>query len=200
MAAKKIKTAIRQSQITNAALETIGKHGFKGFTISAIAKKVGIADGNVYRHFKDKDAVMGAIVSEIGRVIKRIVKEACGEKDSPLKCLERIFFKHISFLEGHRGIPRVIFSDDMYSADRSLTLKLQASITQYMDEIKTILREGVKEKALDSNLDIDAAAVAFVGLIQATALQWALFGYSFSPKSRGKKIWQIYLKGILSRR
>jgi AcrR family transcriptional regulator len=200
MGIKKVKTKIRQAQITEAALEAIGKNGFKGLTISAIARKVGIADGNVYRHFKDKDAVLEAIISGIGITLKRIVKESCKEESDPLNCLEKVFTKHISFLENHRGLPRIIFSDEMYSGNKKLALKLKGNVTEYVEEIKNILRQGVKDESLDCNLDVDAAAIAFVGLIQSKALQWVLFGYSFSPKARGKKIWQIYLKGILSRR
>jgi TetR/AcrR family transcriptional regulator, fatty acid metabolism regulator protein len=200
MGLKKVKTKIRQAQIVEAALEAISKNGFKGLTISAIAGKVGIADGNVYRHFKDKDAVLEAIISGIGIALKRIVKKSRKEESGPLSCLEKIFTKHISFLENHRGIPRIIFSDEMYSGNKKLALKLKGSVTEYGEEIKNILRQGIKDGSLDCNLDVDAAAIALVGLIQSTALQWVLFGYSFSPKTRAKKIWQIYLKGILSGR
>jgi len=200
MGLRKVKTKIRQAQITEAALEVIGNNGFKGLTISALARRVGIADGNVYRHFKDKDAVLEAIINAIGIALKRIVKESCKEESDPLSCLEKVFTKHISFLENHRGIPRIIFSDEMYSGNKKLALKLKGNVMEYVEKIKNILRQGVRDESLDCNLDVDAAAIAFVGLIQSTALQWVLFGYSFSPKARGKKIWQIYLKGILSRR
>ncbi len=197
MGVKKVRTKIRQAQITDAALEVVAQNGLKGFTISTIARKVGIADGNVYRHFKDKQAVIEAILSEIGIALKEIVKESCGKKDSPLNRLRQIFLQHIAFLEKHKGIPRIFFSDEMYTADKRLSLKLKANIMEYLAEIKKILKEGIKNKSLDPKLDVDAAAAAFVGLIQSTALQWILFGYSFSPKTRSHKIWQIYSKGIL---
>lgn len=198
MGMKKVITKIRRAQITDAALEVVAKNGLKGFTISAIAKKVGIADGNVYRHFKDKKAVIETIISEIWIALRKIVKEACSKKDTPSNCLKQIFLQHIDFLEKHKGIPRIFFSDEMYTVDKQLSFKLKENIMQYLTEIKKILKEGVRNKSLDPKLDVDAAAIAFVGLIQSTVLQWVLFGYSFSPKRRGQKIWQIYLKGILS--
>lgn len=200
MGIKKVETKIRQAQIAEAALKAIARNGLKGFTITTIAKKVGVASGNIYRHFKDKNAVMDAIVSEIERSLKIIVRESCRESDTPNECLERIFFKHIDFLEKHKGIPRVIFSDEMYSADKKIADKLKEIVKRYQEDIRKVLIKGIKDKTFDADLNVDAAVMTFIGLIQSTALQWVLFGYSFSPKVRGREIWQIYLKGILSRR
>ena len=200
MGIKKVRTKIRQAQIAEAALKAIARNGLKGFTITTIAKKVGVASGNIYRHFKDKNAVMDSIVSEIERKLKIIVRESCRESDTPVECLERIFFKHIDFLEKHKGIPRVIFSDEMYSADRKIAEKLKEIVNGYQDGIRKVLIGGIKDNTFDAGLNVDAAVMTFIGLIQSTALQWVLLGYSFSPKVRGREIWQIYLKGILSRR
>ena len=131
--------------------------------------------------------------------MKKIISESRGQNDSPGKCLETIFFKHIEFLEKHKGIPRIIFSDEMYSGNQKIIIRLRGIIKQYMAEIKKVLKKGVADKEFDTKLDIDVAAIAFLGLIQSTALQSILFHFSFFPKKRGKKIWRIYLRGIISR-
>ncbi|MDD5729835.1 MAG: TetR/AcrR family transcriptional regulator [Candidatus Omnitrophica bacterium] len=199
MAAKKLKTGIRKAQITAAALEVIAENGLSGLTISAIAKKVGIANGNIYRHFKDKNSVIDEIISGIGASLERIIKDARLAHGSPLYCLEDIFLKHLEYLEKNKAIPKIVFSEQMYSAQTHFSKNLKNNISGYLLRIKEILRKGVEDKIFERSLDIESAAVAFVGLIQSTALQWVLSGYSFSPKSRSKKIWQIYSKGILSR-
>jgi AcrR family transcriptional regulator len=195
----KEKTVVRQAQIIDAALDAIAKVGFKGLTIAAIAKKVGITNSNVYRHFSGREAIVDAIVSEVEISLKKITSEACSKNDLPSRCLENIFLKHIEFLEMHKGIPRVIFSDEMYSGNEEIIMRLRGIVKQYMGEIKKVLKKGIMEKEFDSGLDIDAAAMTFMGFIQSTALQWILFHYSFSPKKRGEKIWKIYLRGIRAR-
>ncbi len=199
MTHKKIKTKIRKAQITDAALEAIAREGFSGLTIASIAKKVGIANSNVYRHFTGKEAVIDAIVTEIENNLKEIASQSSSQDDSPAKCLETIFFKHIEFFEKHKGIPRIIFSDEMYSGNEKIIMRLRSIMKQYVGQIKKVLNKGVADKEFDPGLDTNAAAMAFLGLIQSTALQWILFRYDFSPKKRGKKIWRIYLRGILLR-
>jgi AcrR family transcriptional regulator len=199
MAAKKVKTKIRQVQITDAALDIISKEGLSGLTIATLAARVGIADSNVYRHFKDKRAVMNTIIAAISANLEKIIKDTLAKKEPALKCLENIFFKHIGFLERHKGILRVIFSDEMYSKDKKLTVRLKGSARQYLKGIKNILRQGIISKALDKRLNTDVAAAVFLGLIQSTALQWLVFGNLSFNKPRCQRIWQIYLKGILAR-
>lgn len=197
MGVKKVKTEIRQAQIIEAALRTISASGLKGFTISTVAKNVGVATGDIYRHFKNKNAILNAIVSDIEVNLKMMAREFCNRNDTANECLESIFFKHIDFIKRHKGILRIIFSDEMYSADKNVSIKLKNSVKEYRNDIRKVLMRGIKEGTFNANLDIDAAASAFVGLIQSIAIQWMLSGYSFSPKTRGKKIWKIYLKGIL---
>ena len=195
----KEKTVVRQAQIIDAALDAIAKDGFKGLTIASIAKKVGIANSNVYRHFSGREAIVDAIVTEVEKSLREIISDSCSKNDLPSQCLGNIFLKHIEFLETHKGIPRVIFSDEMYSGNEEIIIRLRGIVKQYMSEIKKVLKKGVADKEFDSELDIDAAAMTFMGFIQSTALQWILFRYSFSPKKRGEKMWKIYLRGIRAR-
>ncbi len=192
----KEKTVVRQAQIIGAALDAIAKYGFKGLTIASIAKQVGITNSNVYRHFSGREAIVDAIVTEVEKSLYKITSESCSKNDLPNQCLENIFMKHIEFLETHKGIPRVIFSDEMHSGNEEIIMRLRGIVKQYMSEIKKILKKGIADKEFDSELDIDAAAMTFMGFIQSTALQRILFRYSFFPKKRGEKIWKIYLRGI----
>jgi len=40
------------------------------------------------------------------------------------------------------------------------------------------MRKGLQESEVHPNLDVDAAAFTFLGMIQSTATIWALNGYS----------------------
>lgn len=195
----KEKTVVRQAQIIEAALDAIAKEGFKGLTIAAIAKKVGITNSNVYRHFTGREAIIDAIVTEVENNLKKIISDSCSTKDLSSVCLKKIFLRHIEYLEKHKGIPRVIFSDEMYSGNEQIIARLRATVKGYIDEIKKILKSGIEDKEFDPKLDVNAAAITFLGFIQSIALQWVLFRYSFDPKKRGEKIWRIYLRGIRSR-
>ncbi len=199
MKRKKVKSEIRKVQIINAALECVARDGIKGLTIASIAKNVGIANSNIYRHFAGREAVINAIVTEIENNLKKIISQSFKQSNLASKCLELIFFKHIDFLERNKGIPRLIFSDEMYSGNERIILRLRHIMNQYMGEIKKILNKGIADKEFDPSLDVDAASMVFLSLIQSIVLQWILFRYDFPLEKKGKIIWRIYLRGILLR-
>ena len=196
---RKIKTEIRRQQIIDAALQTVAERGIRGLTISSIAQSVGITNSNLYRHFRCKDDVLIAILVMIEDNLKHIIVSAIGKNSSAVSCLEFIFFQHIDFLSRHHGIPRFVFSDEMYSCgSKAVMSHLKYILRWYMQEIRRIIILGIDKGELHKDIDTDAAVMAFLGLIQSTAFQWALFGFSFSLKKRGDKIWSIYRDGILS--
>jgi AcrR family transcriptional regulator len=49
-------------KLTKAAAEVLGQHGVEGTTIPRIAQHAGMTPGAVYRRFRDKDALLEAVV------------------------------------------------------------------------------------------------------------------------------------------
>jgi AcrR family transcriptional regulator len=59
-----------QAQILEAALELFSHQGFKATSIRDIAEKAGVSTGNVYHHFKDKDAIFRALLGQYWAAIE----------------------------------------------------------------------------------------------------------------------------------
>lgn len=55
----------RELQILRAAGTLIDEEGFEGFTTTAIAQRAGISTATLYRHFRDKHAVLRALFHDL---------------------------------------------------------------------------------------------------------------------------------------
>lgn len=117
-------TEVRQQQITDAALQVIGKKGIAGSTTAEIASVVGISEGNLYRHFKGKEDIIGSVIDKIGRDLASIL-EVAATVDDPVKKLEEIFRRHLAYIEEHVGIPRTIFSEEVLVLNEGLRTKVR---------------------------------------------------------------------------
>ncbi len=53
----------RQKEIVEAALELITTKGIQGVTIKNLAKKIGITEPAIYRHFKSKTEILLSILN-----------------------------------------------------------------------------------------------------------------------------------------
>lgn len=92
-------TEVRQQQITEAALQVIGIKGISGATTTEIASEAGISEGNLYRHFKNKEDIIGSVFDKIGTDLASILAAAPGNAEPIKKAGSNL--QTASFL--HRG-------------------------------------------------------------------------------------------------
>ena len=62
MSSTRRPTAERRVQIAEAALRIISNQGVRRLTSAALAQQVGIADGTIFRHFKNKTEIVDAAI------------------------------------------------------------------------------------------------------------------------------------------
>jgi len=195
MGIKKESTEVRKEQIVRAALEIIGKDGIQGLTTSGIAKAVGISEANIYRHFKNKDAILTATVEDLEDNISNILKKVTTREISPLNKLAQIFKLHLSHIQNNKGVPRLVFSSELHFR-QDLRDKLSSLIDRYLKMLTGILDEGVEDGSVKSAIDTTAMARLFVGMIQLSALRWSLSDFNISLLKEGDKLWREYRKCI----
>ena len=58
-------TEVRKHQIARAAQELIARDGLAKFTTAAIARTVGISEGALFRHVKNKEEIIKLVIDEI---------------------------------------------------------------------------------------------------------------------------------------
>jgi len=194
----KVNSGVRREQITQASLDIIASDGVKGLTTSAIAGRVGISGANLYRHFQNKDEILNSVVAKIGADLRqnlRAVHDAAPE--DPLLKLKKLFRRHLEYTENNKGIPRLVFSEEMHITNVPLKEKLLRIINSYTKEISSLIRDGQEAGIIKQNMDPQALALTMVGLIQVTLLKWSLNGFSFSPVDQGMKLWKNF-EGCIS--
>ena len=195
MAIKKEKTETRKEQIVSAALEIIGEEGIQGLTTSRIAKSVGISEANLYRHFENKDAILTAVVAHIDHTLSGNLRAVTTESISPLEKLERIFKLHISMIQDNRGVPRIVFSSETI-LKTDLREKMDSLINRYHKLLTDILKKGIRDGSIKSELNAEAMAAMFIGMIQFCAMRWTFSNFQISLSVEGRKLWQAYKKII----
>ena len=128
----KVNTEVRREQIIQAVFHIIARHGARGLTTSAIAKQVGVSEGNLYRHFQNKNEILTAAVKKIGDgLLKNLKTVELEDADSPLLKLKRLFTLHLKYIEQNQGISRLVFSEEIHVGNNNLREKLLDAISLY---------------------------------------------------------------------
>jgi AcrR family transcriptional regulator len=181
-------TRIRQAEIVGMAMAIIGEMGASGLTTARLAGRLGMTEPNLYRHFRDKSAILCAVVDEIGRLLKEKAASVAGERISPKEKLMRIMANHIAEVELRSGIPRLIFSEEMHVRFPGLRERLLDCIGGYLSIIEDVIEEGMSDGTFRPDIDAKGTARTYLGMVQFAAMRWSLSGLSFSLKGEGMRL------------
>jgi len=77
-----------------------------------------------------------------------------------------------------------------------LSDRIREMLDQCLASIMEVMRRGVGEGAFHETLNVDAAAITFLGKTQSTATIWALNGYIWYLDQWRNQISEIYKKGV----
>ncbi|RQW88055.1 MAG: TetR/AcrR family transcriptional regulator [Geobacter sp.] len=188
-------TEIRQQQITDAALDIIGSKGIHGATIAEIATEVGISEGNIYRHFRNKEEILKSVIEKIGEDLCRILTSVQDTSD-PLQRMGEIFHGHLAYAKSNKGIPRTLFSEEVMVIQESLREEIKKRLMSYFKGVCETIREGQRRGFIVSELNAEAVTSMFIGTINFTVIRWTLSTFQLDMEAEGKVLWETFMKSI----
>ena len=168
-------------------------------TTTAIAQRMGLTQGALFRHFPTKDAILQAVMSWVTERLLARVDKAAESAASPVAALEAIFMTHIDFVSEHPGVPRMLFGELQRPGDTAPKQLAQTFIRCYTERLRRLLEGGKAQGELYAVLDMTAAAVLFIGTIQGLLMQSLLAGDVARIRRDAPGVFSIYRRGIGAR-
>ena len=90
----------------------------------------------------------------------------------------------------------MLFGELQRAGDSIPKQMVQTLIHHYRERLGCLLEAGKEQRELDADLDVDAAAVLFVGTIQGLVMQSLLAGNVAHVRDDAPKVFAIYRRGI----
>ena len=189
-------TKTRQAEIVGMAIDIIGEMGVSGLTTARLAERLGMSEPNLYRHFHDKEAILSAVIDEIGMRLMDNAALLANEEIPPEEKLRLIMASHINEVEQRCGLPRLVFSEDMHVRYPALRDKLMKRIGVYLMTMEKVIAEGMADGTFRPDIKPKETARTYLGMVQFAAMRWSLSGFSFSLKEEGRRLWVNFYKMI----
>ena len=196
MRATKTNTEIRQDQIARAALALISRHGFSRLNMAGVAREVGVVPSGIYRHYRNKDEVLDAVLELISRRLLGNVAAAKAETADALERLERVLMAHVKLIHGNVPIPRVVFSEAVFTGHQRRRKRVHRIFQDYLGQVADIICEGQRAGRLRTGLAPDTLSVMFLGLVQPAAILWLMSAGEFDIRGHAERAWQIFSEMI----
>lgn len=109
----------KQAKILHAAIEIFAKKGFASTTTSEIAKKAGVAEGTIFRHYKTKKELLYSIISPFATELilpffaDRFVKEVfeAPTNQSYEELLKQLIRNRFEFVQSNVDLVKIIIQE-----------------------------------------------------------------------------------------
>ena len=186
----------RRAATVEAVVNLAAEQNPSDITTTAIAQRMGLTQGALFRHFPTKDAILQAVMSWASERLLARVDKAVEGATSPALALEAMFMAHIEFVSEHPGVPRMLFGELQRPGETLPKRMVQTLIQHYGERLHRLLEAGKARGELYSELDVDAAAVLFIGTIQGLVMQSLLAGDVARIRRDAAGVFAIYRRGI----
>ena len=165
-------------------------------TTAAIAKRMNVTQGALFRHFPNKDAILEAVVDWVADRLLRRLDEAAAGASGALDALEAMFMAHIEFIVLHPGVPRMLFGQLQSPGSTPAKRMAKALLKRYSERLRTFMAQGKQSGGLDADLDVDIASVLFIGTIQGLVMQSLIAGNVAQMRVQAPAVFAIFRRGI----
>ncbi|MFZ4758949.1 MAG: TetR/AcrR family transcriptional regulator [Burkholderiaceae bacterium] len=165
-------------------------------TTAAIAKRMGLTQGAIFRHFPSKDSIVQAVIEWVTERLMSRVDKAAQSQASPLQALEAVFVAHIGFIAEHPGAPRMLLAELQKAGDSVPKRMVTALIGGYRERLAWLLERGKEAGEVDPQLDVESATTLYVGMIQGLVMQSLSAGEPKRLLRDAPKAFAIFRKGI----
>ena len=190
------KSLSRKQQIARAAMEIISEEGLPNLVMVKIAKRIGVTDAALYKHFSSKNDMLLFMIEELEQSMITELAERVGHIQDPLEQLHALFLFQLEFIEKNKGIPRIIFSESLQKQNKAIKTKISGLLGNYLEILKGLLEAAKNAGQIKEEIDVAAAAAIFIGMIQSSVIFWTLSDFSYPLKERQASLWQEYRKII----
>ena len=193
---KRLPADERKREIVAAVVELAAYCGPEAITTQAIADRVELTQGALFRHFADKDAIWIAVFDWVREQLELVIGSALQAGGDPLTVLERVFLSHVEFVSKHLGVPRILFHELQRPADLAVHTSARVMVSDYRQRLRALLLQAKTTGQLPTTLDEEAAAVLFIGTIQGLVVQSALLGDEAKMLATARRLFPMLLFGM----
>ncbi|HYT69808.1 MAG TPA: TetR/AcrR family transcriptional regulator [Gemmatimonadales bacterium] len=129
---------LTHQRLVRAALELFTARGYSVTTTPDIAKKAGVAEGTIYRHFDSKQDLLNEVYRAAGRWATRLVKDADGLNVGPREKLAELARGLVAGAAREPAVARLfliqrhgdLLDDESRKVARDFRLGLEALVAQ----------------------------------------------------------------------
>jgi len=180
---KKEQAERTRAAIIEAAIGLFARRGFNATSTQDLARAIGMTTGVLYWHFKDKEELLVASLTELE---SRLAKELIGEAETrsgqnARQTFEALIARVARVVEKFQPLMLMVgvVAAEVTDTNPRLEKAFRASYRRIATLAEAVIQQGIAEGVVDKHLDVACAAQMLVGMYNGAILHQRLFREDF---------------------
>jgi len=191
---EKQSTEIRQEQIKQAVLDIIYADGLKSLSTRNLAKKIGMSEGAIFRHFSTKQDIILAIIKDVQSDFIGPLRIIANSNQQPKERLNEFLCRTVKYLIENKGITMLMFSEASHNNDLELKNNLLQIFNNQKKLVSKIILDGIALGQWDEAVPVENIAMLYMGIPVSLNIELILNGGEFHADNFCQKMMQLLLK------
>jgi TetR/AcrR family transcriptional regulator, fatty acid metabolism regulator protein len=184
--------------ILDSAGSVFAAHGFHKATISQIAAKAGVADGTLYRYFKNKDDILYQYITYKTDVVFTKMRTAVSKGSNAEDKLRRLIRCHLEEFQVDKNMAVIFQSETKYMRDIQSQIKDISKM--YLDLLSDIIEQGQNEGIMRQDLFVGLVKRYILGAVEGVISTWVSAGGRYDLVAMADPLVDLYMTGVRGER
>lgn len=156
----------RREELTRTAARLFAERGYHGTSLADLADELGIQKASLYHHIASKEDLLWEVASA-GAEAFHAALDAIPDELAASEKIRLAFRAHLGVVADQLEVATVFVREWRY-LEGERRERFLAERRRYEERVRGLFREGVEGSELRTDLDVEAAALAFL-----SAANWA---------------------------
>lgn len=172
----------RKDRIILSAIDIINELGIQGLSTKELAFRQGVNESALYRHFKNKDAIIEGVLEYFSQFDNSIYNSTIEKNLNGREKILDYIKAYLEYYEGYPAITAILFSYESLSHDQGAKEKMNLIFGIRLKNIIFLLDECQKNNEITQIIPARELALILIGYCNKVILEWRIGNFSYSFK------------------
>ncbi len=178
-----------------AVLGLLAKGGVAAVSTPAIARRIGVTQSALFKHFRNKEALWRAVMDTLALEVGSRFQAALKERGSHADRIFAIITAYLGVVQEIPAIPALMFADprQMHGAGSYLRQEINARFGWFHSALCDQIKAGFHSGEFRGDVDPKVAASLAAGIAQSLILRWRVSGGAIDMLEEASRMFPLFI-------
>lgn len=165
-----------------ATIEVISECGLQGLTTREVAKRQGISESTIFKHYRTKNELMLAVLEHFSQFDQAIIESMKDKDFRPIEAITYFVDSYVTYYENYPEITAIILAYEGLMRDPDLIDMVKSIFNNRLSNIRLLIDEAKRYGEFEVEVDSESLTDVIIGLERVIILKWRINNYNFPLK------------------